>query len=632
MAYKKGTSTVLTSIVSAAAAILPPKEFAALTVPASPISNKPAPQAVAGGRLKGKDRKAAKEATATNGAKLPPLPSDVLFTLKKVLELRKDFRAFYVTAEMALTGEEREKLEAHNVSHQHFIGVLERAFFLFSGVAKKLAQKVAAEEKEGKTVAALSNQFDVLGVDEPQEDAEEDVLEPAPIASPPPKRQPPINPFALQEGRDSEVLLAAWCMYTDLKNIRQFLNGLWTEYLSAYSGGQATITELTLSAISSVAMNLVESLEKNMKTYPELNTFVKWFKILGLIIGEGDVPHPYTGKLPYFAKGINEVGLAGPYLSLCEVLRGTKYQAGSRSSSRWELRLATGGRIDDNHFRQEWDRPQLSSTQQDFEDFHLIVSQIGDWVAINHVPPKYKVNRTINCDTVLKYLKDWQHSGDADNPSVTFLFALQLTLDAVDIMRPFLPMVARRAHLISKKLTRSVNEFVAYDLTATSIETKSNAKAHSDAVSRSLVTPMLGPDFVFHCRLLWEGFPGVDETNSTQSFLINNPWLAVGSIEQACSTNHDLGRHALTESGFMINAMHGYNALRQKGYLAEPIPFFEFLMKTWGDRVFMGPPPTEGFYTRLKLKLGTSASSFSKGKKGQSGNFAGRAERVGNGM
>ncbi|KAJ3044320.1 hypothetical protein HDV00_002640 [Rhizophlyctis rosea] len=508
--------------------------------------------------------------------------------------------SFYTDARETLKRQsERRKMEEDNVSHQHFISVLERAYNLFERVGRRAAggergkEDTAGEKSKGldKEVAEVSNKFDVLEVEDVEEDGTSDVEETPVRPVPEPKVQKPTAEeerapaYALMEERHAEAKFAAWCLYEDLKNVRTFIKKLWIKYKLRQ------ITEVTVSITMTVAMELVASMEQNMKTnYPELNMYVKWATMLHLD-NESKMKGRTIDKNDPAIQQLAELGMTKCYVILSQLMEFCDAEV--------EKLLMFPGTT--AKLNPKSSRPDMTYEQQLGEDMVLVLGQVSDWSWMAQHGPAHGFND----DALLKHFREWQNSKDPWNPSITFLFALQIFLDSWDTMRLKLKTVFGRLQDFGRRYIKSGLNYLENDSEPDTSEYKKNVDATCEMYQVLILN-----DFIKKVHAHFQ-YPAT-EKNKPFSYLINNPWLTVGTLESSACMAYFTGMKAFQWGGFILLTVHAYNALRQEKFLEQPIPLFEFLMRTLGPRIFSGRVPAGDYWKYLKIALGSSAASFSK--------------------
>ncbi|KAJ3053776.1 hypothetical protein HK097_003414 [Rhizophlyctis rosea] len=108
----------------------------------------------------------------------------------------------------------------------------------------------------------------------------------------------------------------------------------------------------------------------------------------------------------------------------------------------------------------------------------------------------------------------------------------------------------------------------------------------------------------------------VEETSVKQkpyTMFYHNPWLALGTMSRAITYYHRLGTITASQAHQVQICMHLYNALRKEGYMKEPLALFEFLMRYYGKRAFLGRVPDEGYHKALALACFKNPVHYAKG-------------------
>jgi len=144
-----------------------------------------------------------------------------------------------------------------NEGHQHFINVLEEAFSILKPLApKEQVDKIRTKHTSTARKNIPENRFDNLVLEDSDESASEDFMQP--ISNPSPLK-PPI-PDVIYEQDDTEneeeFRFASYCLIKDLNDLRQYLLGLWQRY-------QRNEVDLAVAAATTnMAMDLVRRAER----------------------------------------------------------------------------------------------------------------------------------------------------------------------------------------------------------------------------------------------------------------------------------------------------------------------------------------------------------------------------------
>ncbi|KAK5127815.1 hypothetical protein LTR85_004931 [Meristemomyces frigidus] len=189
-------------------------------------------------------------ATAIATAQPPSdIPAAMLELIADVINGRRVCADWYTAQPSATT-----LAPDSNKSHRHFISVLQDLYDVLKAARK--AQKSEAPPIPGPPPTlcsaevpsreSLTNLFERLHVEEPSDD---------PLGGPPPKDGTSsrsgrrglgaVSENALELDEEEEKRFAVWCFLQDMREIRQFVRGVWEEYrdrrLSFYAA--STITE-----------------------------------------------------------------------------------------------------------------------------------------------------------------------------------------------------------------------------------------------------------------------------------------------------------------------------------------------------------------------------------------------------
>ncbi|KAJ3036690.1 hypothetical protein HDV00_002450 [Rhizophlyctis rosea] len=601
-AYKKDTNTVITAILAAAREVLPADILDGLTLtPGGTTDNR---------RLKGKARKTAKAASASDHSTtsdvsnssnptirsttpislsqfkslldalsnkasiLRPLPTLVLATLQRVLEMRKTFRNFYDAATSVMEpSRQRKEASSSNASHQHFLDILQRAHDLFSGAARRVqrAQKEPMKEArpsrwKGKGKGdrtTLTNQFEMLEVEEPKVTEFSSANEVVRHQRPTPALDVLLErSYQVEEDLLHEFQFAAWCLHEDLTEIRNFMLNAWKQYR------RDEITFVTISCLMTLAVDISEAIEDAFRNqFPLCNSYNKWLDALYLNAqGSADPMTVFKGMLHI-------------YDGLCQVAESIR--DGDLLTAPCGMRkpfdtTPRGGEVDGMiHIR---------------EAQELILGNIGDWYAVSKAYQPDNLYNVINQDPLLRQTAECGNQPTRDRIRIHYVFAIQLHLDSIGICRDRLKQISTTTRTFAQRIVDSIKDFQQHnpegDTTSSALSISQNTQGMIQQTTYCFVNDFLR---LFRPQNLPYDVP--------YSLFYHNPWLS-----------------AMLYGGFVLVTLHTYNCLRVEGYLPHPIPIFEFLLRLHGNRVFQGRLPQKGddHFKYLKLALGADAKSWAK--------------------
>ena len=275
--YKEDTNRVATWLVETAQKYGHPLK-------GQPPSSRPS------GRLKGKDRKKAREAEKAGGAgttipvirytitvkeftdladwiaNLQPsvkVPRLILSLIRSAIALRKR------CADWFQKNGDKEEVILDNLNHSHFIGVLERVLQILEPKSVSESTDSAQEgmhtqnmdggAKSETELDRLTNIYDVLSIDENDDSTATPATATAAqnVAScqttPPPSRKKIYE----METTDEELIFAFFCFFDDLHELRKFLLTLWLQYKDR------SLDLMTVSVTTNTAINLVSRVEQD---------------------------------------------------------------------------------------------------------------------------------------------------------------------------------------------------------------------------------------------------------------------------------------------------------------------------------------------------------------------------------
>ncbi|EPE26209.1 hypothetical protein GLAREA_02121 [Glarea lozoyensis ATCC 20868] len=199
----------------------------------------------------------------------------VPISIQNVLQLairarRKCSAWFEAMSDMATEVSEAEKQETTRDGHLHFIEVLEKALehlTPFFGEppkrkrtkAKKEAKQLSSTTSSGCDTGTLSNRFDILEIEVPQDDCNSGTL---------PSRQDTRVPrdghskaelkVDLEVNKEDDVKFVVFCFFEDLRELREFIQATWKDAMT--NGPDIS----TASLITNVALDHVSKSEENI--------------------------------------------------------------------------------------------------------------------------------------------------------------------------------------------------------------------------------------------------------------------------------------------------------------------------------------------------------------------------------
>ena len=250
---------------------------------------------VSSGRLKGKHRKQAREEAKAGKETIAPtrstitvnqfidlaewianlkprvkLPSAIVNHLRSALALRKRCTEWFQK------NRSEEELVLDNMNHSYFIGVLERVLQILepnstsetvvSGQKNKYVKKFVSEHTSQAEINELTNIYNILSVDDSKalDDGEATIITTVkPLtqnvhsrkATPPP---PPRNNIYEIERTIEEFVLAFYCFFHDVEELRGYIRSLWLQYKNG------TLDLMTASVTTNTAVNLVGCIEDDL--------------------------------------------------------------------------------------------------------------------------------------------------------------------------------------------------------------------------------------------------------------------------------------------------------------------------------------------------------------------------------
>ena len=211
----------------------------------------------------------------------PPVkvPALILYLLRSAIALRKRCAKWFQN------NGANEELEADNLQHSHFIGVLEEVLHTLEpnsvsdstnsahkgmhSQSKTTSQNIAGAKSETE-LDILTNLYDVLSIEENALDEQptaDTATSAKNVASS--KTTPPTPPKKLYEVEptDEDLIFAFFCFFYDLHELRKFLLTLWIRYRDR------SLDLMSVSVTTNTAINLVSRAEEDFfATHPILTS------------------------------------------------------------------------------------------------------------------------------------------------------------------------------------------------------------------------------------------------------------------------------------------------------------------------------------------------------------------------
>ena len=278
-----------------------------------PLKGQP-PTSRPSGRLKGKERKKTREAEKSRhgGTTIPPIRCTI--TVKEFTDLAnwianvkprvKVPQVIVGLIRSAITLRKRcadwfqgnianEEVTADNSKHTHFIGVLERVLNILepnsSSGSTDSAQPTHTQSsaRTQTELDTLTNIYDVLSIDDYDDCATmpETAAVAENVASRQTTPQPPRRKSYEMETTDDEILLAYFCFFSDLNELRKAIQTLWLRYKDR------SLDLMTVSVTTNIAINLVRLAEQDLPSPDSIRSPLDESvqKFIGMISGNN--PH-----------------------------------------------------------------------------------------------------------------------------------------------------------------------------------------------------------------------------------------------------------------------------------------------------------------------------------------------------
>ena len=287
--YKAGTTNFLTWLVENAPSSSRPAEQTMLEAKAK------------GPRLKGKERRAAKESFTARTyivaiSRIVPLaqglvknvkepvkvPRSVIRILQRTIAARKECAVWF-----EVKAKEEKALSESVKRHSYFVSVLAKALEILEPHVAPVETGSAGKDEGTKPITTSTNKFAVLEMEDFEQQDEVNLLDNQTRNTDNTRargQKCSINVYEA-EAADEDLVFATYCLFQDLDRIQDCICQLWKEYLN----GEVSL--INASATSNTAVEVVERME--MDFFSSFPAFSSWEEVMETLYSSGGVP----GKL-----------------------------------------------------------------------------------------------------------------------------------------------------------------------------------------------------------------------------------------------------------------------------------------------------------------------------------------------
>ncbi|TVY36175.1 hypothetical protein LOCC1_G005951 [Lachnellula occidentalis] len=582
--YKVGTASVITWLVNRS------KE--------TNVSIKllPEPSGSKGsGRLKGKARAAKKE----NGPKhIVPLasilqfaksiadtakamvPEKIIRTLEEVIAARSECSNCFEQQ-----GPTDTSTQASNQKHQYFVEVLRETLQILKPLSRVPGPAQATKQKArnaevNNDIVELQNRFDYLEVDEPTEWTSS--------ALPPKTNNKIAGTFEL-EPSDEDVSFAIFCLFKDLTDIRHYVRQTWAEYREHQIA--FTTAALTMNTAISIFRRLNEEFVAEFPEFIDHGSIIKY-----LYNGYCD-PNSHEENSQDFASYTGANFKVSSKIFFCdltyEILR-TFFMA-------TELPFYKGVRSE-------------AHLTQDDKSLLKCLSLFG-LVAVT-----YKGN-CFN-DQLIHALYLLKTNNPDKNIYTWAVFAVQLFVDTRRVVGKERVKCLDEAQKLRKWMSTALKKSVPFGQ-ASNVNGYYQLNSDINSGLRKHIDVVLKEDFV---QTMLENYfedRAVEYSWGSFYLFLNHPMLVGLIVQQLLVHMHGIGIVLCGDQGAVITSIHLYNTAQQSGKMPKDMEWIDFeKVIQWQSPswIFVGdrPQSPEDCFRHYSLVMGTSATAFSKDRRGKS--------------
>ncbi|TVY84824.1 hypothetical protein LSUE1_G002099 [Lachnellula suecica] len=549
------------------------------------------------GRLKGKERKAAKKETSHGQKHLVALadiprmaksivattkvgvPQNIIRTLEEVIAARCECNDFFEQDVNSAT-------LASNQSHQHFTAILRETLQILKPLSRasdptRKAKGKSADAEADKETIDLRNRFEFLEVEEPTKWTSGAV---------PVKSNKMVNTYDL-EPKDEDVSFAIFCLLKDLTDIRHYIRQTWAEYREHQIA--FTTAALTMNTAIAIFRRLNEEF---ISEFPEFDDH-------GAIID-------------YLSYGYRDPNTSDKHSKDFATYTGSTFKVSSKiffCDNTYELMsfFLTNSVMP---FYQEGVDCGLRFTE-DEKALLRCLSLLG------------LLNSEFNGDFFNDQLIQGLHILKTNNPDQKLytwvVFAVQLFVDTRRVVGNELGRCFTEAKELEGWMTTALEQSFIFGSTNT-VNESYKLNGHLLSTLNKQITGLLKEDLLQ--RILHERFGnGAHAARySWGPFYLfrNHPMLLGLLVQHFLVKMHEIGIGLTGDQGAVMTAIHLYNACQQSTLISRCLEWtdiekvIEWQGASW---IFMGdrPKTAQSCFRHLGLVMGVSATVMSRDRRGK---------------
>ncbi|KAK4692795.1 hypothetical protein P7C71_g4476, partial [Lecanoromycetidae sp. Uapishka_2] len=522
------------------------------------------------------------------------VPSSILGLLSEVITLRKEVTSWL--SRFAPNDESR----AQNDTHRYFVYVLEQVKSILKSQEFPSRKKAGDQVKEHTPVAKLSNVFQALSIEEPEDQID-------PVTAGAVTSNDDVDHKVVDSSKEvydvqsmhDEVLIASIFFFQDLNNIRQYLRSVWSDHRAGHTG------LMTASILTNTAMELIQRSTKDhlvmIKQWPDApdeEDFIYWVyaHICRDKVNDREDPDDVINMKTYEQA---ELVSWPAYIYLQDWITNLSLTQLSFFEAQTRKGLSRGSSDMDPREKLEHDRVFIN----------IMASQMHNAgiMQLNFPPAIDEVTRAFGSIWKTgKKLPLW------------LTFATQLLLDIQGVLQEGFDQGFETLKATGKRLTATVQHYFR-ESRKVKAPKESWHKSNDAGILKTVqfVAEWINKDQLSngirkHSKQKPEDL-GIDI--QPYSLFKSNPVLC-GLIDYFLNISvQEIGISLTNAYDTIISAAHLYNAVRQTKRISSEWLDMEFLIKTHTpERLFVGGLPTTpgDFSKRYQLALGASALNFAK--------------------
>ncbi|MCJ1287916.1 hypothetical protein MMC26_007268 [Xylographa opegraphella] len=493
--------------------------------------------------------------------------------------------------------------EADNKKHSHFANVLEDILKALEPCFPPATPQSEALA-ESKDEISWANRFELLAVDQmPITEPSTECARPETTSELPHSAKVVYEIDTSEEDSVEERIFATYCLFEDLKQLRQFLTELWTDY---HSG---KVDLMTASVTTNTAFDLVRRSEEDfIRAYPKFNQYEEIMEPLYifacLLRGEDPAFKQLPGDVANYAMAdVAEWMYLPVYVllsSFCDVI------------SKGAVPVAKRGLF--GLYNPHASRARMSFREAFKEDQIVLLEALPEFCLIQMFGLELPV-----VDELTRGLCEMSRTKQI---SLWLVFATQIFLDIHHIMREAVDQGLVQLRVIGSEAKSTLQSYWTVPKPAVAPDTwpKQNEMPIKQ-LSREIDQWILSDVFLemkkkFKSPSLYN-IANPEQSDEAYYLLSRHPLLCGTLAFKICLQIQEFGVILANAWGSVIYTAHLYNAVRQTGQLAIPWPDMDFIIDLHTpQRVFVGGAPTtpETFFKQASLMLGMSPETFAQAR------------------